>query len=105
MGRIAGVGASDEKRAEERRWRSCLEERDGPEDRAGLGGWREEGAEVGVWGSQGWLRGATPHRSRVIKRTKKAEVDWQRGEDRHKHETEKRQKQARDGDKVARFRN
>lgn len=45
-----------------------MEERDGPEDRPGLGGWREEGAEVGVWGSQGWLRGATPHRSRVIKR-------------------------------------
>lgn len=41
--RKEGVGGLDEKRDEERRRGSCLEERDGSRDRAGVGGWREEG--------------------------------------------------------------
>ena len=41
----------DERRDEERRRGSFLEERDGPGDRAGVGGQRQEEA----WGSQRWL--------------------------------------------------
>lgn len=49
--RKEGVGGLDEKRDEERRRGSCLEERDGPRDRAGVGG--DLSGDMG--GSQGWL--------------------------------------------------
>ena len=38
------------RREMKKRWGSCLEERDGPRDRAGVGGWREEGAWARMWG-------------------------------------------------------
>lgn len=67
--------------------------RDGPRDGAGVGGWREEGAWVGMWGRG--VRVALRGHYKAIKRER-----WQRGRPRanRKH----KQGRNRDGDRVAR---